>query len=165
VELFGEQGSQIRDETKICNSVNNYNDRSDLVVTLFENMVYILRIELYCVQQRSYKNSYNQDSSLFESTCNSDQYIDMWIDLNDDGIFDENKERILSSDWHRDPQRKTAYDLDIVMPKIDGRYYLNGQHRMRIILTQDVRNRKSCYNTGYGEARDYTVQIISKPTY
>jgi hypothetical protein len=165
VKLFGEQGSQIRDEMKKCTSMNNYNDRNDLVVSLFDNMVYTLRIELYCVQQRRDENSYNQDSSFFETTCSRTQYLDVWIDFNNDGIFDDSKERMFSSDWYGNDRRKTEYDLNIVIPKIDGRNYLNGQHRMRIILTQDERTRKSCYNTGYGEARDYTVQIISKPTY
>lgn len=36
---------------------------------------------------------------------------------------------------------------------------------MRIILTQDERNRQACYSTGYGEARDYTIQIYQKPSY
>lgn len=36
---------------------------------------------------------------------------------------------------------------------------------MRIVLTQDEQNRKPCYNGGYGEARDYTIQIVPTPPY
>jgi hypothetical protein len=165
VNLFGEQGTQIRDEVKQCNAVNNYNDRSNLVATLFDNTAYTLRIELYCVQQWGYDNPYNQDSSLIETSCNHAQYLGVWIDLNNDGTFDENNERILPSNWYEDGQRTNQYDLSITIPKIDRRNYASEQHRMRIVLTQDERNRKPCYGTGYGEARDYTIQIISKPAY
>jgi hypothetical protein len=125
-------------------------------------MVYIIRIELYCVQQYGDGNSYNQDSSLFETSCNHVRYLDVWIDLNNDGIFDESREHMFSSNWYVGGHHTTDYNLSIVIPKIDGRNYLEGQHRMRIVLTSDERNRKPCHNTGYGEVRDYTVQIISK---
>jgi hypothetical protein len=165
VNLFGEQGTQIRDEMKKCSSVNNYNDRSDLAVTLFDNKVYTLHIELYCVQQLRYENSYNQDPSLFETSCQHARYLDVWIDFNNDGIFDEGQERMRPNDRYRDGRESNQYDLSIVIPKIDGINSLDGQHRMRIILTQDERNRRSCHNTGYGEARDYTIQIIPKSFY
>ncbi|CAF1636624.1 unnamed protein product, partial [Didymodactylos carnosus] len=165
VKLFGEQNTQIDDSTKQCSSTNNYSDRRDLVVTLFDNMAYTLHIELFCVQQGDYENSYNRDSSLFDTICNRAHYLDVWIDFNNDDIFDESKERMSPTDRYRDDNHKTQYDLHINIPKIDGGYYLDGQRRMRIILTQDEQNRRSCYNSGYGEARDYTVRIIAKPRY
>jgi len=165
VKLFGEQRTEINDEVRTCNSVNNYNDRSNLVVTLFDNMVYTLRIELYCVQQYGYENLYRKDPSFLATSCNNIYYVDVWIDFNNDGIFDESKEQILSRNRYEDSRRATEYDLSIAIPKIDGRNYLDGQHRMRIVLTSDKKNRKPCQNTGYGEARDYTVQIIPKSMY
>jgi hypothetical protein len=165
VNLFGEQGTQIRDETKQCNSVNNYQDRTNLVATLFGNTPYTLRIEVYCVQSLGYDNSYGQDASLYGTSCNHAQYLGVWIDLNNDGVFDETNERIIPSNPYEDGQRTNQYDLTISIPKIDGRNYLSAQHRMRIILSQDVRSRKPCYSIGYGEARDYTVQIISNSEY
>jgi hypothetical protein len=120
---------------------------------------------LYCVQPYGYENSYNQDASLFETRCNHAYYLDVWIDFNNDGTFDETQERMASTDWYKDSRRGTQYDLSITIPRIDGRNYLDGQHRMRIILTQDERYRKPCYNTGRGEARDYTVQIVPKYNY
>jgi len=166
VKLFGEQRTEINDEMQKCSSINNYNDRTNLAVTLFDSMVYILRVELYCVQQQQqqdYENSYNQASSWIEASCNQAHYLDVWMDFNNDGIFDENKEQLYSGNWYKDGQYTTVYDLSIVIPRIDGRYLLDGQHRVRILLTPDERNRKPCDNSGYGEVRDYTVQINPKP--
>jgi hypothetical protein len=165
VSLSGERSTEIRDGIKKCNSVDNYNDRSDQVATLYDNSAYTLRIELYCVQQWGNENSYNEDSSYFETMCRNPHYLDVWIDFNNDGVFDESSERIVSSDWYGDDRRTNQYDLSITIPNINGRNHLDGQHRMRIVLTQDGRYRKPCQNTGYGEARDYTVQIVRKPGY
>ena len=166
VHIFGEQGTQIRDDIKQCSAMNNYHDRSNLAVTLFGNTVYTLRIELYCVAaQQSYENSYNQYLSPTETSCNRAQYLGVWVDLNNDGVFDEDTERVLPSNPYEDGQQMTQYDLSIAIPKLDGRRYSNEQHRIRIVLVAEERNRKPCYSTGYGEVRDYTVQIIQKPTY
>ena len=166
VNLVGERNTQIRDDTRKCSNVDNYDDRSDQVATLYENTVYTLRIELYCVQQQyGYDNSYYQDSSLFETTCQNAHYLDVWVDFNNDGVFDESRERLVSSDRYTDGRRTSQYDLSITIPQVDGRNNLDGNHRMRVILTQDARYRKPCQNTGYGEARDYTVQIVRKPIY
>jgi hypothetical protein len=165
VKLFGEQSTRITDETKQCSATNNYHDQRNLAATLFDNMVYTINVELFCVQQWGYGNSYNRDEYLFETICNRAHYLDAWIDFNNDGVFDESKERMTSSNRYKDDSRKDQYDLRITIPKIDGRSYLAGQHRMRIILTQDEQDRKPCYNSGYGEARDYTVQITPKPLY
>ena len=145
--------------------MNNYNDRSDLVVSLLDETVYTIRLTLYCVPQGGYDNSYNVDPNFRETNCNYSQYVGVWIDLNNDGVFDENTERILPNKWYEDGQRTAEQDLNIYIPKIDGRIYSNERHRMRIVLAQDERNRKPCYSTGYGEARDYTVQILPKHTY
>lgn len=165
VSLFGAQGTQIRDVMKQCNSVNNYHDRTNLVATLFDNTAYTLRIEVNCVLPVGYDNSYGQDASLYGSNCNHAQYLGVWIDLNNDGVFDETNERIVPSNRYEDGQRTNQYDLNIAIPKVDGRTYLSEQHRMRIVLSQDDRSRKPCYSTGYGEARDYTVQILSNSGY
>ena len=165
VELFGARSTQLRDDLKRCNSMNNYNDRTNLVVSLYDDTVYALHLALYCVQQMGNDNSYDQGEKLRGIDCSYVQYFGVWIDLNNDGVFDENTERILPTNWYEDGQRTTQYDLNIAIPKIDGRVYFSEQHRMRIVMTQDERNRKPCYSTGYGEVRDYTVQIIPKPMY
>ncbi|CAF1097358.1 unnamed protein product [Rotaria sordida] len=165
VSLSGEQNTQIRDETKQCSSTNNYNDRSDLTVTLFDNTPYTLHVELSCVQQSGYGNTYSQDPYEFETNCRNARYLGVWIDFNNDGTFDDNTERIVPNSWHRDDPHTTRNDISFTVPQIDGRYNVGGQHRMRVVLVQDERYRQPCQNTGYGEVRDYTVQIIQKPGY
>ena len=71
-------------------------------------------------------------------------------------------EQILPNKWHEDGQHTSQYELNIAIPKIDGKSYSNEQHRMRIVMIQDETNRKPCDSTGYGEARDYTIQILPK---
>ncbi|CAF1488364.1 unnamed protein product, partial [Rotaria sordida] len=162
VSISGEQNTQIRDETRKCSSTNNYNDQSNLAVTLFDNTVYTLRIALSCVQQSGYDNIYNQDPYVFETYCRDSRYLGMWIDFNNDGTFDDNTERIIPNHWYTDDPHMTQSDISFTIPQIDGRYYVGGQHRARIVLVQDTRNRKPCQNNGYGEVRDYTVNIIQK---
>lgn len=165
VKLTGEQNTMIGDETTRCSSMNNYEDRSYLLVKLFDNTIYTLRIQLYCVESWGSGNSVRQYPSLVETNCNVAHFLDVWIDLNNDGTFDESKERFIDNDQRYGGSMKSSYDLSIVIPHIDGENYLDGPHRMRIVLTTDENNRKSCYNDGYGEARDYTVDIIRKPYY
>ncbi|CAF4030022.1 unnamed protein product [Rotaria sordida] len=162
VSISGEQNTQIRDETRKCSSTNNYNDQSNLAVTLFDNTFYTLRIALSCVQQSDYDNTYNQDPYAFETYCRDTRYLGMWIDFNNDGTFDDNTERIIPNHWYTDDPHMTQSDISFTIPQIDGRYYVGGQHRARIVLVQDTRNRKPCQNNGYGEVRDYTVNIIQK---
>jgi len=165
VKLVGEQNTQIYDDVKKCSPTNNYNDRSNLVARLFDNTAYTLRIELYCVQQQGYRNLYNQDEYLLGSNCNLPHYLDAWIDYNNDGIFDESREQIYSNSWYQDLNRVTDYDISITIPQTGGQNRLDGQHRMRIVLTSDERSRKPCQNSGYGEVRDYTIQILPKSIY
>ena len=162
VKLYGEQGTLIDDSAQQCSPTNNYRDQRDLAVTLFDDTAYILRIELFCVQRWGYDNSFSQDSSLFDTICTRAQYLDVWIDFDNDGIFDEVNERLGSVDRYRDADRRAQHDVRIDIPRMDGRSYVGGQHRMRILLSQDERNRRPCYASGYGEARDYMVQIIPK---
>ncbi|CAF1553568.1 unnamed protein product, partial [Rotaria sordida] len=154
VSISGEQNTQIRDETRKCSSTNNYNDQSNLAVTLFDNTVYTVHIALSCVQQSGYGNTYSQDPYVFETYCRDSRYIGMWIDFNNDGTFDDNTERLVPNHSHRDDPHMTQSDISFMIAQIDGRYYVGGQHRMRIVLVQDARNRKGCQNNGYGEVRD-----------
>ena len=158
VKLSGEQNTQIYDDLKQCDSANNYNDRSNFIARLYGSNVYTLRVELYCVQQ-DFRNPYNQNQ------CNLPHFLDAWIDYNNDGTFDEGGERVHSSSWYEDNNRATEYDIQITVPAVDGYNRVDGQHRMRIVLTSDERNRKACGNSGYGEVRDYTVQITPRSPY
>ena len=164
VKLSGEQNTMIDDEKTRCSSMKNYEDETHLVAKLFDNNIYTLHIQLYCVKPWDYENSYREDPSFDETNCNTPHYLDVWIDLNNDGRFDENTEQF------RDDQCdygciKTDYHFSIIIPQVDGRNIIEGSHRMRVLLTRDYNNRKSCYSVGYGEARDYTVHIITKHLY
>ncbi|CAF2523185.1 unnamed protein product [Rotaria sp. Silwood2] len=162
---MGEQNTEILDEMKKCNSTNNYNDPSDIVVTLYDNSRYGLQIKLCDVQQSLYDKSKKQDPSVFQTEKDNARYLGVWIDFNDDGMFDERTERLVPNSWYREDPKITRYNLTITIPKIDGKDYLNGQHRMRIVVSQDKRNRKPCQAIGYGEVRDYSVRIIQKVAY
>lgn len=160
VQLSGEQNTMINDEITRCNSLNNYEDQSRLVVRLFDTTVYMLRIQLYCVE------SWNQqDSSFLQTNCNSVHHLGVWIDLNNDGNFDETRERFLHNYQINGVSIRRDYDLSIFISQIDGQNYLDGPHRMRIVLARNENDLKPCYNNGYGEARDYTIHIIPKHYY
>lgn len=150
----------INDEIKRCSSLNNYEDRSQSVVRLFDTTVYMLRIQLYCIQQWNNNNLRQQDSS-----CSLAHYLGVWIDLNNDGNFDETRERFLHNHQINGIYDRRDYELSLFIPQTDGVNYPDGPHRMRIVLVRDENNLKSCYHDGYGEARDYTVHIIPKPYY
>lgn len=165
MRLYGEQNTAIDDTTKQCSATDNYNDRRNLVATLFDSTTYTLQIELYCAQQWGFDNSDEPDSTLSGTTCNHKNYLDVWVDFDNNGVFDEYNERITTSDGYDDDNYKTRYDISINVPQIDGRNSVDGTHQMRIILRQDEQNRQPCYNSGSGEARDYTLQIRSKRDY
>lgn len=160
IKLVGEQNSQINDDERLCSSTNNYRDQHDLTVTLFGSTVYSLRIELTCAKQESsdYGNAYDDTSS--DSSCKQGSYVDVWIDFNDDNLFDDSRERVSSIDRYNGDNQQPERTLLINIPAIDGRNILAGRHRMRIVLNHNERNRGPCQNTGSGEARDYIVQII-----
>lgn len=55
--------------------------------------------------------------------------------------------------------------MKLVIPDLGDGYYRNKSHRMRIVMTTDKRTYQACYNTAFGEARDYTVQIVARSGY
>lgn len=161
VKLTGERGSQIEDRERVCSSTNNYDDQRDLTVTLFDDTSYSLRIDLACAKQESdYGSAYDEPSS--DSSCKQASYVDVWVDFNDDNVFDDARERLTSIDRSSSDSRQAQRTLTMYIPAIDGRYYLAGQHRMRIVLNHKEPSRGPCQNGGFGEARDYTIQVVPK---
>lgn len=159
---MGEQNTEIDDDQRVCRSTNNYEDQYDLSAALFDNKVYTLRIELSCAKQESsdYGTAYDEPSS--DNSCKQASYVDVWIDFNNDGDFDDIGERVSSTDRYNGDNRQPQRDLRLSIPAIDGRNTVAGQHRMRVILSHDDRSRGACQNSGSGEARDYSVRIIQK---
>ena len=165
VKLSGEENTIINDELTQCNSVNNYEDRTNSYVKLFDNTMYTLHIQLHCIKPSNNYNSYEQDLSSLQINCNIQHYVSVWIDLNNDGNFDNRNEQYFDNNQFNDDLMKRDYHFSIFISQIDRINYLHGPHRMRIVLINDQTNPKPCYNVGYGEARDYTVHIIPKQHY
>jgi hypothetical protein len=151
VQMAGEQNTEIRDETPTNVAMNDYQSRRHLTVTLYESTVYMLRIQLDCTDRQ-----YRDDS--LENSCNLAHYIELWIDLNDDGTFKEIESRVYQR-WVRDGN---AYDLEIGIPPIDGTNTKSGSHRMLLRMTPSSDYLRQCANNDYSETRDYTVNIIHK---
>ncbi|CAF5155373.1 unnamed protein product, partial [Rotaria sp. Silwood1] len=97
-----------------------------MAVTLYENTIYRMRIQLDC-DDRSAKGT-------FKVNCNLAYDVNVLIDLNNDGIFDESESRVP----HRWPLRTTMklgiYDLEIPIPSIDEQAMRAGSHIMRVVV-------------------------------
>ena len=128
-----------------------------MAVTIFEHTVYLIRIQLDC--------SWQLNRELFEKGCNLAQDVNLWIDLNDDGRYDESE----IGAPYRWPITsylpEGIYDLQIYVPTIDSRYRTNRQHRMRIVVTLSDTYRRTCGRTDYNETREYMVNIIPRERY
>jgi hypothetical protein len=154
VLMAGQQGTEIRDETPTNGAIGDYQNRNYNTVTLYESTVNILRIQLDCAQQ------YRDDS--LDYGCILAYHIDVWIDLNDDGKFDEVENRVHHRSLIHSQGPRGTYDLEICIPLIDGTNRKAGPHRMHLSLLPSEDYRKKCGNTDYSETREYTVNIVPK---
>ena len=150
--IGGEQGTQIRDSNPSDMIISGYHTRQHATLTWYGYTLYLLRIQLGCPE------IYDRDS--LDNDCALSHHVDVWIDLNNDGQFDENTERLLSENDRNVGYRNGVHDLSIIIPSISDYNMMNVPHTMRVILNRDPYNRKACHNDGYGEARDYIVQIL-----
>lgn len=152
--MAGEQGTHIRDNLPNNAALPDEQNRHHLAVSLYENTVYRIRIQLDCFAH--WKGGYP------EGDCNVAQDVDVSIDFNNDGIFDGTESRIP----HRWPLPSSMvlgiYDLHIDIPAIDGRTIKSGSHRMRIVVIPSEEYHRKCGRSDYREIREYTVNIISK---
>ena len=153
VLMAGEHRTQIRDDPSTRSGLTNVNrDQQRQSIVLFEDVVYLLRIQLDCNQQ------WNRD--LTEYNCNLIYDVNIWIDLNDDGIFD-NTETAVPFRWplhSYTPQG--VYDLQIYIPVVDTRRTKPGPYHMQLVVTMNDQYRRKCGNNDYKETRDYTVSIV-----
>jgi hypothetical protein len=154
--MAGEKGTHIRDDIPTNTALSENQNRHHLAVTLNENTVYRLRIQLDC---RSYSSK-----GPSESNCNLAQDVNVWIDLNNDGQFDQTETRVP----HRWPLYSSMplgiYDFEISIPVINEYNMRSGEHRMRIVVTPSEEYRRKCGHTDYSETREYTVNIVPKAT-
>jgi hypothetical protein len=156
VIMAGEQGTHIRDDISTNTLMSENQNRHHLAVTLNENTNYRLRIQLKC-------NQHLRGDS-FENDCNLAQDVNVWIDLNNDGRFDEAESRVP----HRWPLLSSIslgiYDFEIHIPVIDRQIIQSGPHRMRVVVKSSEEYRRKCGATDYSETREYTINIISRAT-
>ncbi len=82
-------------------------------------------------------------------------YVSMWIDLNDDYIFDPSE--IFVNGLYC-PIPNTTYSSTVNIPASAQ----TGQHRMRIRSVYNESNPDPCTQYNFGEVHDYTVNIINE---
>jgi hypothetical protein len=152
--MAGEHRTQIRDDPSARAVLGDDSRNQHLSITLHEDTVYLLRIQLDCSQQRI------RDS--YEMNCNLMYDVNVWIDLNDDGQFDDS-ENAVPFRWPLDSYTpQGVYDLQLVVPILDGRRTKTGSHRMRLVAALNDQYRRKCANTEYRETRDYTITIVPR---
>jgi hypothetical protein len=85
----------------------------------------------------------------------ANQYVSLWIDLDDDFAFSES-ERLLTNFWLEYPD--VAYQAMIMLPE-DAPL---GAHRLRVRTNWNADSGNPCDTYTYGEAEDYTVVVTAE---
>lgn len=155
--MAGEKGTEIRDDLPSYEVSNSFANQHHKAVTLFEHTVYLLRIQLDCASQLR--------TDLTPTGCNLAQDVNVWIDLNDDGNFDQSE---LGAPYRWPVTSYMAegiYDIQIYVPQLDSRNIRNGPHRMRITVTPSDHYRQLHGSCDYGQTREYMVTIIPRMKY
>ena len=151
--MSGEHRTQIRDDpsTKALLERNQQN-RHHLSIVLYEDTTYLLRMQLECNGQRI--------NGSVENSCQLPYDVNVWIDLNDDGSFDDS-EIAAPFRWPLNsylPQG--VYDLQVHVPAIGERTTKTGPHRMRLVVMLNEQYRQRCGSYEYKEMREYSVTIV-----
>lgn len=139
VQLSGENGTAINNSGTGCAATNAYSDYSSSVspVSILPFSNYILTIS---------SSSPNASGNLWATT---------WIDLNDDGSFDDNTERVGTTGSN------SALSMTINTTTLNA-----GLHRMRVRTVwynYDVVD-DPCASYYNGETEDYMVNILPAPS-
>ena len=154
VLMAGQKGSEIRDDKPSSTQLNDYQNQHHLAVTLFENTIYLIRIQLDC--------NWQLDKELFAKGCNLAQDVNVWIDLNNDGRYDESE----IGAPYRWPVTsylpEGIYDLQMRIPAFSAGHLRTGRYRMRLTAMSSDHYRRTCGRVDYEETREYYVNIISK---
>jgi len=155
--MTGEQNTEIHDETPMNDALSVYYNRQHVTITLYEDTTNVLHILVDCARQS------RVDS--VESDCSLAHHVDVWIDLNDDGQFDNTENRVRHRSLNNNQLFRSVYDFQISIPEIVGTHTKPGPHRMRIKLTPSKDYLLKCDNADYSETREYTVNIIPRIAY
>ena len=89
------------------------------------------------------------------NTHYSNQFVSVWIDFNNDTIFDNLTERVLF-DFNL-VSTNISYSTDILIPSGSNL----GSHRMRVRAHWSASCNDPCIAYSYGETHDYTVIIVN----
>lgn len=154
VLMTGELGTHIRDDTALETVIPKTQNTHHMGVTLYDNAVYRIRIQLDCDQSSS--------RATYHERCNLAQDVNVYIDFNNDGNFDESESRVPNR-WPLHTSTGVGiYDLDIAVPTIGENYWRGGTHRMRIVVKSSSEYINKCGKSGYEETREYSVNVISR---
>lgn len=153
VVMAGEYRTQIRDDpsTRAVISRDTPHEQH-LTIILYEDTIYLLRIQLECTQKWA--------GTYFKTNCTLPYDANVWIDLNDDGTFDDT-ENATPYRWPITsyiPQG--VYDLQLYIPLLGGGTVKSGPHLMRLVVTLNEQYREKCGNDFYTETREYNVSIV-----
>lgn len=156
VIMAGELGTHIRDDTPLNTIIPQSQDRHYIGVTLYASTIYRIRIQLDCDQSSS-RSTYHQN-------CNLAQDVNVLIDFNNDGVFDESETRVPSRWPLHTSVGLGIYDLDLPIPSIGEHGLRGGTHRMRVLVKSSDEYIYKCGSSGYQEIREYSANIIPRPS-
>ncbi|MCF8372484.1 MAG: T9SS type A sorting domain-containing protein [Bacteroidales bacterium] len=91
--------------------------------------------------------------TLQASTNYSNQYLSVWIDFNNNAVF-ESTERVVEN--FNLPSTASLYSTTLTIPSSAN----TGLHRMRARINYAANCDDPCINYTYGEAHDYMVEIV-----
>lgn len=150
----GEFNSRIDDDFRVTNYPNGVQNRQHLIVSVREESVYRLRVQLDCGGQL--------DRDTLDSPCSRSLSVFVWIDYNDNELDDRESIKLRRA-WSENSTPTGAYETDVRVPTINGRDVRSGRHRMRISVIPSEEYERECGAFSYSELIDYTVNIYPKP--
>jgi len=76
-------------------------------------------------------------------------YLSIWIDKNNDGVFNQNNELVF----------KSLIDEKTHSESLNTQTLAPGIYRMRIVAHYDISSVSPCISSSFGEAEDYTIVV------
>jgi hypothetical protein len=153
IVMAGEHRTQIRDDsftrTALADQIPVAQQQT---LVLFEDTVYLLRIQLDCSHLWNSNSLYHSCSLVYD--------VNAWIDLNDDEVFESSENAALYHWPLASYTPQGVYDLQLYIPIIDTTRNWRGSHRLQVVVTMNEQYRRKCDNNDYKETREYLVSIV-----
>ena len=156
ISMLGHHDTEIHDRTSTNATISDNQNQRHINLTLYENSVNALRMQLDCGQESR--------NGLLNDSCSLTYHINVWIDLNDDETLDDFENRVIPRSLVSSQGQRGIYDLEVCIPAIDGTHTKAGRHRMHLSLMPSEEYRRACSGVDYRETRQYEVGIIPKAT-